>query len=133
MFQFPALASLSGYRLTAVGSPIRKSPDHRVLARSPRLIAGSCVLHRLLLPRHPPCALSSLIHQLRSIESIGSSRDEPGIDIASTLSLCALRKNLPSPRRALARVLETELPSESGASASNPEIQEEGMVPLIVT
>jgi hypothetical protein len=39
------------------GFPIRTPPDHRVLARSPRLIAGSCVLHRLLLPRHPPHAL----------------------------------------------------------------------------
>jgi hypothetical protein len=41
------------------GFPIRTSLDHRVLARSPRLFAGSYVLHRLLLPRHPPCALSS--------------------------------------------------------------------------
>jgi hypothetical protein len=40
------------------GFPIRTSPDHRVLARSPKLFAGSYVLHRLLLPRHPPCALS---------------------------------------------------------------------------
>ena len=30
-----------------------------MLARSPRLFAGSCVLHRLLLPRHPPHALCS--------------------------------------------------------------------------
>ena len=29
------------------GFPIRTSPDHRVLARSPRLFAGSYVLHRL--------------------------------------------------------------------------------------
>src|SRR5271155_1937643 len=27
---------------------------------SPKLIAACHVLHRLLLPRHPPCALSSL-------------------------------------------------------------------------
>ncbi len=47
-------------RLCAPGFPIRTSSDHRVLARSPRLFAGSYVLHRLLLPRHPPCALSSL-------------------------------------------------------------------------
>ena len=43
------------------GFPIRTSPDHCVLARSPRLFAGSYVLHRLLLPRHPPCALNCLI------------------------------------------------------------------------
>src|SRR5437763_1957211 len=37
--------------------------DPRVLMSvcgSPRLIAAYHVLHRLLLPRHPPCALSSL-------------------------------------------------------------------------
>ncbi len=43
------------------GFPIRTSPDHRVLARSPRLFAGSCVLLRLLLPRHPPHALDCFI------------------------------------------------------------------------
>jgi hypothetical protein len=42
------------------GSPIRKSSDHSLVADSPRLIAGSSVLHRLLMPRHPPCALSNL-------------------------------------------------------------------------
>ena len=43
--------------LRSPGFPIRTSPDHRVLARSPRLFAGSYVLHRLLPPRHPPRAL----------------------------------------------------------------------------
>jgi hypothetical protein len=38
-----------------------------LVANSPRLIAGSYVLHRLLVPRHPPCALSSLIYQRLSI------------------------------------------------------------------
>src|SRR3954469_1682808 len=43
-----------------LGFPIRKSPDHSLVANFPGLIAGSYVLHRLLVPRHPPCALSSL-------------------------------------------------------------------------
>ena len=47
----------------ASGFPIRTSSDHRVLARFPRLFAGSYVLHRLLLPRHPPHALCSLLHR----------------------------------------------------------------------
>ena len=42
------------------GFPIRTSPDQRLLSGSPKLIAASHVLHRLLAPRHPPCALSSL-------------------------------------------------------------------------
>src|SRR3954452_19216842 len=42
------------------GFPIRKSSNHSSVASSPRLIAGSYVLHRLLVPRHPPCALKNL-------------------------------------------------------------------------
>ena len=34
-----------------------------MVANSPGLIAGSNVLHRLLMPRHPPCALHSLSQQ----------------------------------------------------------------------
>src|SRR5215217_2874835 len=43
--------------LPAVGFPIRKSADHSLFSDSPRLIAAVHVLHRLLVPRHPPCAL----------------------------------------------------------------------------
>ena len=43
-----------------VGFPIRKSPDISPVCGSPKLIAACHVLHRLFLPRHPPCALSSL-------------------------------------------------------------------------
>ena len=39
------------------GFPIRKSWSQRPVIDSTRLIADSHVLHRLLLPRHPPCAL----------------------------------------------------------------------------
>lgn len=47
-----------------VGFPIRTSPDHRSVVTSPGLFADSNVLHRLSMPRHPPCALSSLLHTL---------------------------------------------------------------------
>ena len=40
-----------------MGCPIRRSPDQRLLIDSPKLFANYNVLHRLLLPRHPPCAL----------------------------------------------------------------------------
>ena len=39
------------------GFPIRTPPDHSSLTNSPGLIAGHNVLHRLLVPRHPPIAL----------------------------------------------------------------------------
>ena len=42
------------------GFPIRTSSDHGSFANSPRLIAGYNVLLRLLVPRHPPCALINL-------------------------------------------------------------------------
>src|ERR1039458_6435007 len=47
-------------QLRPTGFPIRKSPDQCLVADSPGLIAGSNVLLRLLVPRHPPCALINL-------------------------------------------------------------------------
>ena len=49
--------------LPRVGFPIRKSPDQRMVSSFPRLIAAAHVLHRLLAPRHPPCALVLLIRK----------------------------------------------------------------------
>jgi hypothetical protein len=52
------------YGFAVVGFPIRKSPDITPVCGSPELIAACHVLHRLILPRHPPCALSSLTIEL---------------------------------------------------------------------
>ena len=66
-FTSPRIASLDyefiqGYlALDQVGCPIRKSAGQSLLNGSPQLIAICYVLHRLLAPRHPPQALSSLI------------------------------------------------------------------------
>ena len=46
-----------------LGFPIRKSSDQRSVDSSPRHIAASHVLHRLSMPRHPPCALRHLLTQ----------------------------------------------------------------------
>ena len=46
--------------LPALGFPIRESADHRLFSASPRLIAAVHALLRLLVPRHPPCALDIL-------------------------------------------------------------------------
>ena len=43
-----------------VGFPIQRSMDQGSFISSPWLIADYYVFHRLLLPRHPPCALSRL-------------------------------------------------------------------------
>jgi len=47
--------------LPRVSFLIRRFWDQRLVSTSPRLIAAAHVLHRLLAPRHPPCALSLLI------------------------------------------------------------------------
>lgn len=67
MFHFPAFPPTSLYIQLAVthpndalGFPIRKSWPQRPVIGSTRLIADSHVLHRLLIPRHPPCALNNL-------------------------------------------------------------------------
>ena len=64
MFHFPTFPPHTLYiqmRVTTHnmprGFPIRTPSDHRSFTNSPRLIAGYHVLHRLLMPRHPPCAL----------------------------------------------------------------------------
>ena len=42
------------------GFPHSEIPGSMLVCSSPRLIAAYHVLRRLLMPRHPPCALSSL-------------------------------------------------------------------------
>jgi hypothetical protein len=68
MFHFPAFplsalcvqAEMAG--IACSGFPIRKSSDQSLVDNSPRLFAVSNVLLRLLVPRHPPYALSSLLN-----------------------------------------------------------------------
>jgi hypothetical protein len=52
--------------LPALGFPIRESTDHRLFSAYPWLIAAVHALHRLLVPRHPPCALLILTVITRS-------------------------------------------------------------------
>ncbi len=66
MFQFPPLAparlciqrTVTGR--TPAGLPHSDISGSKRVCRSPELIAAYHVLHRLLVPRHPPCALGSL-------------------------------------------------------------------------
>ena len=67
MVHFPELAHTSlciqpaVTRVHLVGFPHSEIPGSKPACGSPRLIAACHVLHRLLAPRHPPYALSSLI------------------------------------------------------------------------
>src|SRR5438874_12941887 len=58
-----------------VGFPHSDIPGSKIVCVSPRLIAAYHVLHRLLVPRHPPCALSSLTGFLYQ----GASTDLPSV------------------------------------------------------
>jgi hypothetical protein len=55
--------------LPAAGFPIRTSTDQSLVGGSPWLFAATHVLHRLLEPRHPPHALSSLVTQNSDLSS----------------------------------------------------------------
>src|SRR5260221_13426558 len=46
--------------MTPAGFPHSDIPGSKLVCSSPRLIAAYHVLHRLLVTRRPPCALSSL-------------------------------------------------------------------------
>lgn len=61
MFQFPTLASFSGWPdITLVGFPHSEIAGSTPCCSSPTLIAAFHALLRLLVPRHPPLALSPL-------------------------------------------------------------------------
>jgi hypothetical protein len=64
--------------LPRVGFPIRKSPGQRLVSTSPGLIAAAHVLHRLLAPRHPPCALRSLDQKRTRVSSLWSFQGARG-------------------------------------------------------
>ena len=66
MFQFRRFPSCTygfsaGYRSMSFGEfPHSEIPGSKDVCSSPRLIAAYHVFHRLLVPRHSPCALYSL-------------------------------------------------------------------------
>jgi hypothetical protein len=89
--------------MTASGLPHSEILGSKVVCTSPRLIAAYHVLHRLLVPRHPPCALSSLtkkhsreaqLHCLNGtsvFKELGSRFEAPGGRVARGSSRSAAR------------------------------------------
>ena len=67
MFQFTGLLpdtyvfSIRYLRMTVGEFPHSEIPGSKFTYNSPRHIVVRHVLHQLLVPRHPPCALSNLI------------------------------------------------------------------------
>ena len=63
MFQFrrfPSCTYLIQCRIPFGGFPHSEISGSQLICSSPKLIAAYHVLHRLLMPRHSPCALFSL-------------------------------------------------------------------------
>ena len=68
MFQFPGFA-LCVCRVTVLqtaGLSHSEIPGSMVICTYPGLIAAYHVLHRLHEPRHPPCALSYFLYDIKS-------------------------------------------------------------------
>ena len=82
MVHFPGLARArlciqrAVARFYRAGLPHSEIPGSKPACGSPRLIAADHVLHRLLAPRHPPYALSSLTTKLT--QPLSPVREESG-------------------------------------------------------
>ena len=101
MFQFPEFASCSyvftaWYVLMHVGFPIRKSQIQMAVTALSGLIASYYVLHRLWLPRHPPCTLSHLtiqpqeVFRMDRLLSLFKSEDKPATKVFSLKNILKL-------------------------------------------
>jgi hypothetical protein len=81
MVHFPGLARTrlciqrAVYWFYQYGFPHSDTPGSKPACGSPRLIAACHVLHRLLAPRHPPYALSSLTIKLTQHAPSGALRN----------------------------------------------------------
>ena len=76
------------------GPPIRKPSDHSPPAGSPRNIAGHHVLHRPLMPRHPPNAQNNKQQDTRTKQETILSQKSYSKMLASTIQFTT---NPPTP------------------------------------
>ena len=77
MFQFrrfPSCTYLIQCRIPFGGFPHSEISGSMLICSSPKLIAAYHVLHRLLMPRHSPCALFSLTYDWLSPISVNHIR-----------------------------------------------------------
>ena len=65
------------WRINTTRLPHSEIPGSKLVCSSPRLIAAYHVLHRLLAPRHPLCALQSLIPCSKSARSCNAPAAMP--------------------------------------------------------
>ena len=94
MFQFrrfPTYGYLIHHTLPCGGFPHSEISGSMLICSSPKLIAAYHVLHRLLMPRHSPCALLCLTFVGGSLRFLGSNLKSWSNKIGSlTFELCRL-------------------------------------------
>jgi hypothetical protein len=83
----PMYSGRGNAALPALGFPIRESAGQRLFSASPRLFAAVHALHRLLVPRHPPCALTILT----VIEPDAESRPALVIPVFKLANICGFQ------------------------------------------
>ena len=96
MFQFRAFPSYDYFihrtilRYCLSGFPHSEISGSMLICSSPKLIAACRVLHRLLMPRHSPCALFSLTYGLlvllAFLQNYAGNSSEEYFEIVSTLN-----------------------------------------------
>src|SRR3954447_24645644 len=78
----PMYSACGSAALPALGFPIRESTDHRLFSVSPWLFAAVHALLRLLVPRHPPCALLILtVIRRTNAPALGGTTERPVIPV----------------------------------------------------
>ena len=93
MFQFrrfPTYTYLIQCTLTeycSAGFPHSEISGSTVICTSPKLIAAYHVLHRLLMPRHSPCALISLTSYFLLKKKVGKENFNPSFLFQESVSL----------------------------------------------
>ena len=114
---YPIHSGMSNPTSLGLGYPIRTPSDHSSVDNSPRTIAASHVLHRPLVPRHPPCALHNLTTKMLA-STIQFSNNNP----RQHTPVCSLRHptaHQQQPTRAVASTNPRAPPAEQH-SCSQP-------------
>lgn len=101
MFQFSAFATRA---LCIQTRSVQESRDHHLFDGSPGLIAVFRALQSLLMPRHPPCALSSLTTRIECSQTppatTSRSRPKPGKKTGITLRVSPTQPQILAGKRA---------------------------------
>ena len=128
MFQFrrfPSYGYLIHHTIPYGGFPHSEISGSKFICNSPKLIAAYHVLHRLLMPRHSPCALISLTSsESASARSVSAQNIRPGRKLRFA-SLFLLPNSNPL-RWALNLFLEYETSSvltQKGTGGEPPELK----------